>query len=179
MFVISLILLMYWGGSWYAGNDVSPKKIFTGLILVAYSLCMIGFNWPDSKRMIGLRIIGLGGSVIMMILSILIINDIIGFKSSWSLVVAGCALSLMLASVFQIYRVRDFNQGWLMYYKYILIGVNVVFFSWLGYLFIAQPGGHSVHQLSSPMFYVYGVLTTVYFVIVSLKTKAYRPKRST
>lgn len=179
LFLISLLLLIYWGGSWYAGNDVSPKKIFTGLILVAYSLCMIGFNWPDSKRMIGLRVIGLSSSFIMMIISVLIINDIIGFKSSWSIVVAGCALSLMLASIFQIYRVRDFNGGWLMYYKYGLIGVNVLFFSWLAYLFIVQPGSHAVHALSSPMFYAYALLTVIYFVLVSVKTKAYRPKHLT
>jgi FtsH-binding integral membrane protein len=174
--LLSALWLVIIGARWAGGEMVSPIQLMNTLVIFAYSLCMVGFNWPDSKRMHSLRLFGLIYCVIMMMISLLLVNDVISFQSSWSYVVSGLSLSLMMSAVFQLYRIRSHENGYKKIYKWVLIAFSGIVFLALGIIYLNSPENPTLYQNLKLALMVYSVLMLVYFSMVAFTVKDDRSK---
>ncbi len=169
--VLSALWLVIIGFRWMGGELISPIHLMNTLVVFAYSLCMVGFNWPDSKRMKNLRLFGLFYSLVMMVVSLLLVNDIISFQASWSSVVSGLSVSLMLSAIFQLYRIRSYESGFKKLYKWIMIGLSVLVFSSLGVIYLNAPDSSDLYKGFKMTLVAYSILMLGYFVMVALTVK--------
>ncbi len=169
--ILSALWLIISGARWMGGEMISPIQLMNTLVVFAYSLCMVGFNWPDNKRMQNLRLFGLLYSLVMMVVSLLLVNDIISFQASWSYVVSGLSISLMLSAIFQLYRVRSHETGLKKVAKWVLIGLSVLVFLCLGVIYLKSPENPSIYNSLKIALIAYSVLMLAYFTLVAFTVK--------
>lgn len=156
------------------GHAVSPKRIMNSLIVTSYTLCLVGFNWPDSKKLIRLRIIGMSYSIVLLILSLLSFNEVIPFRDSWNIVLGGMCISFMLTALFQIYRVKTIDSKWKHWLKTSSMIMTVVAFSLLLYLFVSRSGSEVLFALTFWTITIYTILIISFYLIVVVRSQNIR-----
>lgn len=174
LFLASAAYLMLLLSSWLLGHSVSPKRIMNSLIVTAYTLCMVGFNWPDSKKLNKLRIIGLSYSAVLLIVSLLSFNEIISFKDSWNFVIGGMAISFMLTSLFQLYRVKTEKGTWQYLLKSICMILSVLVFGILFYIFESKTGSNVLFDAAFWTIILYSVIMITFYLTVVIRSENIR-----
>ena len=185
---LALIWNSYILMSWYLGDgfmlfgyklgmQASPSMLINSLIILAYSICFVGFNWPSSKRLSNIRLFGMIYSLLMLIVSLLMVNDVIAFKDSWNYVIGGMTISLALSGIFQIYRTVNFDNSLQRLLKFVLMVFTIIVFSSLCAIYLIVPGSTEFYNTFEIVLIVYSVLVVMFFVWKMFTTKADRSMR--